>query len=324
MPITSKTRRVFLGGAAGAVLAAPFAHSQSSPPTTGTRVPNAAAVETDVMGAWVDRYGRPTVKVMLNGEGPFDFLVDTGANTTVIAKRHVDALGMPYTGMVDVNGTTGTRQFPLAQVKSLTAGSVDRTDLTVAVASDMNLLREDGILGADVFAGRRLTFDIPGRTVTVESPARNRWRRSRSNLTIRNGVLAQIDGRIGKLSAAFMLDTGADECIINPALGKRLVAAYPRNKHKDQATVRGVTGHVLVGDYYELPDVRLGNVIIRDAGAVVTDAPIFSLWGLDDEPAMIVGVNVLSRLDRFSIDYGARIFEAVPMALIARQDVYPA
>lgn len=313
-----------MGGAAGAALLAPLAHPQTQPPPTGTRVPGVSDTQTDVMGAWVDRYGRPTVKVMLNGEGPFDFLVDTGANTTVIAERHVEALGLPYKGMVDVNGTTGTRQFPLAAVKVLTAGSVDREDLTVAVASDLNLLREDGILGADVFAGRRLTFDIPGKTVTVEAPARNRWRRSRSNLTIRNGILAEIDGRIGNIGAAFMLDTGADECIINPLLGQRLLSEYPKIRHPEQASVRGVTGHVLMGDYYELPDVRLGNVIIRDAGAVVADAPIFSLWDLEDKPAMIVGVNVLSRLDKFSIDYGARIFEAVPMALIARQDVLPA
>ncbi len=314
------TRRRLIAGAAGFSLLGPHALAQSVRNATGSRIIQESDPEVDVMAAWVDRYGRPTVKVTLNGEGPFDFLVDTGANTTVIAQRHVEALGIPYIGMVEVNGTTGVRDFPLAKVKELVAGSATREGLTVAVGTDANLLREDGILGADVFAGRRLTFDIPGRTVTVESPARNRWRRERSNLRIRNGTLAEIQGRIGRVGASFMLDTGADECIINPPLRQKLVEAYPRIPHLEQATVRGVTGHVMVGDYLELPDVRLGNVIIRDAGGVVADAPIFNIWGLDEEPAMIVGVNVLSRLDRFSIDYGARIFEAVPMAMIAQQD----
>lgn len=317
-PLTD--RRRLIAGAASLALLAPHAAAQSVRKATGTRIANAADTELDVMAAWVDRYGRPTVKVTLNGAGPFDFLVDTGANTTVVAQRHIEALGIPYTGMVEVNGTTGTRDFPLAEIRQLEAGSATRERLTVAVATDANLLREDGILGADVFAGRRLTFNIPGKTVTVESPARNRWRRARSNLTIRNGNLAEIDGRIGKVSAKFMLDTGSDECIINGPLRERLKEAYPRMPHLDEATVRGVTGHVIVGDYLELPDVRMGNVIIRDAGAVVADVPIFRIWGLEEEPAMIVGVNVLSRLDQFSIDYGARIFEAVPMAMIARQN----
>jgi hypothetical protein len=37
---------------------------------------------------------------------------------------------------------------------------------------------------------------------------------------------------------------------------------------------------------------------------------------------MIVGINVLSRLSSFSIDYGARTFEAIPLAaLLAEQGV---
>lgn len=317
-PLTD--RRRLIAGAAGLALLAPSAFAQSTRKATGSRIVDEPDAELDVMAAWVDRYGRPTVKVMLNGQGPYDFLVDTGSNTTVVAQRHIEALGIPYTGMVEVNGTTGVRDFPLAEIRELIAGSATRERLTVAVGTDVNLLREDGILGADVFAGRRLTFNIPGKTVTVESPARNRWRRSRPNLTIRNGNLAEIDGRIGKVGAKFMLDTGSDECIINGPLRDRLSEEYPRLPHLENATVRGVTGHVIVGDYLELPDVRLGNVIIRDAGAVVADVPIFRIWDLEEEPSMIVGVNVLSRLDRFSIDYGARIFEAVPMAMIARQN----
>lgn len=273
------------------------------------------------MRAWVDAYGRPTVEVFLNGEGPFDFLVDTGANKTVVAMRHIEALGAPFLGMVDVHGTTGAKAFPLATIGRLVAGSTEKSDLSVAVVPDRDLLRGDGILGADVFAGRRLTFNMRNQTVTVESPARNRWRRSRPNLTIRNGALAEVEGRIGRVGATLMLDTGADECIMNSLLYEELRSSYRRLEVLDQATVRGVTGHVLVGDYVVLPDVRLGNVIIRDAGAVATDAPVFDIWGLNDEPTMIVGVNVLSRLDKFAIDYGARIFEATPLAMIARNEL---
>jgi hypothetical protein len=60
--------------------------------------------------------------------------------------------------------------------------------------------------------------------------------------------------------------------------------------------------------------VDLKKFAVVDAGAVAADAPIFRLWGLDKDPAMIVGVNLLSRLASFSIDYGARMFDAELMA----------
>ena len=55
---------------------------------------------------------------------------------------------------------------------------------------------------------------------------------------------------------------------------------------------------------------------------MAAEAPIFDLWELTEEPAMIVGVNLLSRLSSFSIDYGARVFDATLLSeLIARNSV---
>jgi hypothetical protein len=34
------------------------------------------------------------------------------------------------------------------------------------------------------------------------------------------------------------------------------------------------------------------------------------MWGFASQPAMIVGSDILGRLSRFTLDYGARTFEA--------------
>ncbi len=49
---------------------------------------------------------------------------------------------------------------------------------------------------------------------------------------------------------------------------------------------------------------------VEDASCIAADASIFNLWDLNRGPAMIVGVGLLSRLASFSIDYGARAFDA--------------
>jgi hypothetical protein len=287
---------------------------------TGTKIilPDTPAEEPTTLDAWVDRYGRPTAKVMLNGKGPYNFMVDTGSTTTVLAARHVSRLGVPIVGIATVAGTTGSAEASLVRLDSLETGVVKKTDLRLAVLPDEGLARADGILGADVFAGKRLVFDIASRIVRVEPSRRQVRVAPRSNMRIRNGLLAEIDGYVGTVGAHLMLDTGAEHCIANLPLQRALAKAHPRLPIHRSVRVVGVTGHVLVGDFIELPKIDLREFSVKEAGAVAADAPIFHVWDLAHEPAMIVGVNVLSRLAGFSIDYAAKVFDAELMAIIAR------
>ncbi|HEX5008442.1 MAG TPA: aspartyl protease family protein [Hyphomonadaceae bacterium] len=286
---------------------------------TGTRIQTPAEAEQQFyadlpLDAWTDAYGRPTARVMIDGFGPFRFLVDTGSTTTVIAARHAAAMKTPIIGLATVNGTTGAAEMPVAHVSRLETGVVDRENFRVAVLSDMGLAREDGILGADVFAGRRLSFDIQSKSVRVEGSQRQTRVALKSNMRVRNGLLAEIDGRVGTIPVRLMLDTGAQHCIANIPLQRAIERTYPKQPRVNRIRVVGVTGHVIVGDFFELPKVDFRKFVVKDAGAVAADAPIFKLWGLDTDPAMIVGVNLLSRLASFSIDYGARVFDAELMA----------
>jgi predicted aspartyl protease len=322
-------RSILLGGLGlGASLAL---GGQAVAQATGTRLggpaapPPKDAPPVSPLDAWVDLCGRPTARVTLNGKGPFEFLVDTGANITMLTMRRAQELGVSFSGMATVNGTTGSADMPMATVERLSTGVVNAENLRVAVAPDDVLPKQDGILGADVFAGRRLSFEMQHKRVLVQAPRRAAPLGingvSTSNMRVRNGRLAEVDGRIGRINVRMMLDTGADNCIVNTVLEAGLLKTFPRIARVERATIVGVTGQVVTGTYLALPDVRFGGVTLRDASAVAADAPIFDIWGLADTPAMIVGINVLSRLSRFSIDYGARTFEAIPLALLAEQGV---
>lgn len=317
------SRRALLAAAPGLAIAGPVCAEaqvtgllfkpEAEPP------PTEAELQLD---AWTDTYGRPTASVMLNGKGPFRFLVDTGSTTTVIAARHVATVAAPLVGTATVNGTTGTALMPLARIARLETGVVAKENVRVAVLTDAGLAREDGILGADIFAGRKLTFDIQAKTVKVEPSRRSTRLAPVSNMRVRHGLLAEIDGEIGTIKVRLMLDTGAQHCIANMPLKRALERTYPRSRRVNRVRVVGVTGHVIVGDYFDLPKVDFRKFAVKDAGAVAADAPIFRVWGLDNDPAMIVGVNLLSRLAGFSIDYGARMFDAdLLAAAIARNSM---
>ncbi len=312
------TRRMMLGaipalGIAGA----------ASAQVTGTRV--AVPVEEDIttsLDAWVDTYGRPTAKVMLNDKGPYQFMVDTGSTTTVLAERVVLELGARIVGEATVAGTTGTAVTPVALVSEIQTGAVVKNDIRAAVLPDASLARTDGILGADVFIGKRLVFNIQGKQVRIEPSKRQQRTAPLGNMRVRNGLLAEVDGRVGNVPAKLMLDTGAQNCIANMQLSAALKRVHPRLERVDNVRVYGVTGQVIVGEAIALPKVDMRAFSVKDAGCVAAEAPIFDLWGLNKEPAMIVGVNLLSRLSTFSIDYGAKMFDATLLSeLIARNSV---
>ncbi len=313
------TRRTMLGalpalGFAGAAAAQTPAIQMVKP------LDGAAPVAT--LDAWLDLYGRPTAKVMLNGRGPFQFMVDTGSTVTVIAERHLATIGAPIVGRATVAGTTGMAETPLAHIDLVEVGAMKNKAMRVCVLPNDGVANMDGILGADAFVGKRLEFDIPGRTVKVEGSQHPIRVAPRSQIRVRNGLLAEIDGKIGNVSAKLMLDTGAQNCIANAKLSQALLKAHPKLIRLDNARVFGVTGHVMTGQVIVLPKVELRAFSVTDATTVALDAPIFDFWDLNDEPAMIVGMNLLSQLRSFSIDYGARAFDAeLFVDLIARNSV---
>lgn len=303
-------RRMAIGGLLGA---APFVAAQAwgqAPEDDTTPM---------VLDSWTDTYGRPTASVMLNGKGPFAFLVDTGSTSTVITERVARLLGVEPMGKLTVIGGTGTSVSPYSAVEVLETGAVARQDLRVAIMPDRLVVRGDGILGADVFAGKRLVFSLREKMVRVEPSQRAVAGVTRSNMRLRQGMLAEIDGRVGKVATKLILDTGADFCIGNPALGRTLQAAYPRLDRIPRVRITGITGHKIIGELASLPRIDARAFTVEDSSAVIANAQIFKLWELEDEPAMIVGVDLLSRLESFSIDYGARMFDATLLSeLIAR------
>ena len=317
------SRRVLIlasaGFAASGLAPSPALARERQSPQGAAQPPGGPASDTSASNAgWIDIFGRPTASVSLNDRGPYRFLVDTGATTTVVAARLARDIGLTPAGVTTVYGGTGQADAPMAYVDELQAGAIRRNSLRVALLDRGSMERWDGVLGADMFVGHKLQFDIPAKRVTLSESAaapRERKRETAPNFQLRNGVLAQLDGLVGRVGAKLILDTGADCSIANPVLSRALLKAHRTQRRDPNASVIGVTGEKLSGEGIALPPVLVGNVIAEGAVAIAVDAPIFGLWGLAREPALLVGIDLLSRLARFSIDYPARIFQAAPIAM---------
>ena len=145
-------------------------------------------------------------------------------------------------------------------------------------------------------AERRLMVNVRRKQVRVE-PTRRSTRRAVANMRVCKGLLAEIDGKVGNVNACLLLDTGAQNYIADMALSDALRKHHPRLQRVDNVRVYVVTGHKVVGQFIAMPRVNLKAFHVDDAGCVAADASIFDVWDLSRKPAMIVGVNLLSRLD---------------------------
>ncbi len=112
----------------------------SQPATTATPIP------------LVGKMGVMTTQVKVNGQGPFTFLVDTGADTTVVSPKLAQQLGLKGTKPIDVTGFCGLEKGTQTQLSQLSLQQVqsDRVDAVILNSPVLQVVGVDGIIGQNV------------------------------------------------------------------------------------------------------------------------------------------------------------------------------
>lgn len=115
--------------------------------------------------------GVPLVKVRINGQGPFTFVVDTGTNgEAIIAPRLVARLGLVPQGRKNITDLGGhaVRSLDEVVLNNLSVAGAEFHAVRAAV-SDLpdgdSVL--DGLLGFSLFRSTLLTLDYPHRRLAI-------------------------------------------------------------------------------------------------------------------------------------------------------------
>lgn len=252
----------------------------------------------------LDRVGRIVVPVWINGKGPYRFLVDTGADGSLVSSRLVRALGLVADGTPEeqVQGTTGIEQMPCVTIDTLRIGAITKHNVRMPVSGSPVMTGLDGILGMAGFGEVRVMVDFQHNKVAIDRTSRglpSDFLDIRAERT--SGGLLVIPARVGGVEVAAVLDTGATETMGNAALREALLRDAARNA--TQARIYGVTRQVSNGGIAHSPTVYIGAAEIRNLGIVYSDIPIFKIWHLDSQPALIIGMNALGVVDALVLDY---------------------
>src|SRR5271165_2924381 len=96
-PVSAVSRRGFLKyGALSLAFASVISRAQSPTPLRGTTGAAAPERDTSPITADTDAEKHLTVSVRIDGNGPYRFVVDTGADRTVLATDVADELGLVF------------------------------------------------------------------------------------------------------------------------------------------------------------------------------------------------------------------------------------
>ncbi len=309
-----------------ALLAAPvlIGASQAPPAPPVVAVPAAPAPIDDVVEPGMtsdivpfiqpfdlDATRRMSVKVMVGGKGPFAFLVDTGAERTVIARELAARLGLiegAQLRLATIGGSATVPSFRVAalQMSNLHLAAVD------APAFHGRHIGAAGLIGVDMLEERRVLIDFRKETMQILETRRRAAPIIRDDdaivVTARNsaGRLILSDARLNGKRIDVIVDTGAQTSVGNMALQK-MVATKRANRFPFFPTeLMAVTGEDVPALRTAIKRIVINGMDVNDLPVSFADSQAFRALGLVERPALLLGMDSLSLFDRVEIDFPNR------------------
>ena len=250
---------------------------------------------------------RMFIDVRVNDTGPHRFLVDSGADRSVVSDGLAARLNLPVGNMVRVQGMAGVVEVATVEVAMLTLGKSEIGPLQ-APALSARALGADGLIGIDALSDQRLLLDFDKRTITVQD-SRLPFTSNGTEIVVtarrRKGQLIITQASVSNRNVSAVIDTGSEITLGNRALRERLYGNRRPAKMID-IELLSVTGQVLKAEAIVLDNVKIGGLTLNNVVVAFADAPPFALFGLADQPAIFLGSDLLGSFRRVALDFGKR------------------
>lgn len=305
--------RLLTGLIAMAALAGPGV-AQETPPQIAAPPPATTPAQLDqqqaqTIGTGRDVNDRMTIGVNIGGRGPFPFIVDTGAERTVISTELANRLSLEPGRSAIVHSMSEVSEIQTVVIPGLRVGN-RTTEQIHAPALARDNLGAQGILGVDTLQRQRVTFDFRRREMTM-TPSRSReeaWPDSDTVVVTGRslyGRLVLVDAAVDGQRVWVIIDTGSEVSVGNNALRAALAR---RNRLRELAPIHmvSITGGVIAAEYGFARRIRVGGLDINNLPIAFADVHPFRQLGLMDRPALLLGMDALQLFSRVSVDFPNR------------------
>ena len=282
-------------------------------PSSPQQDPDSVGAESGVDGtalALKDSDSRLTVPVAVGGRGPYNFIIDTGAERTVISSQLAGRLQLAPGAPIGMTSMTERSVVDTVIVPELSIESIGIRHTIIAPSLDQNNLGAAGLLGIDTLANHRVTIDFDTGTMTVSAsqPRRRAVAEETDEIVVtarsKFGQLIVTDASYGGARIQVVLDTGSAVSLGNESF-RKLVGRRMKGKTRS-IELTSVTGGKLNVDYAMVPGVKIGDVAFDTLPVAFANVAPFKRFGLTRRPALLLGMDALRSFRRVDIDFPNR------------------
>lgn len=242
--------------------------------------------------------GHAVVPVDVEGHARVTFVLDTGADETVLYRHFADALGLATLSSDSLQGQTGAADVAVVRMPAFALdGRTFAARDTIVLPNRGDGAQLNGILGLDVmrdyvadidylrerFALRAASTDA--RTLVSAAAVRVPVRRLETGLM---AFAVTINGATGTA----VLDSGSRDTRLNGYF-VRTAGLAPVEAAGNDAVILGATNSPVLAKPVVLGRFEVAGHTLLEFNARAVDLPVFDEFGLADEPALILGYDAL-------------------------------
>jgi predicted aspartyl protease len=310
--------RVFplLALAAGAAVTPFLQGAAPQQPAPVATTPPAAPGDSDLLG-FNDLASRMTVPVSIGTSGPYQFVIDTGAERTVVSRQLADTLKLAAGRRVRVTTMAGASEVGTFMLPELRVSRV-APDPIEAPSMDAINLGAPGMLGIDALKGHSVSIDFDKNLMEVRPSTRKGMNIGPDDIVIKAknlyGQLIVTDARYRGRRISVVIDTGSPITIGNLALLRRVKT----EKSLGTIALLAVTGQYLSADYRVIDSLDIAGIGFHSVPIAFADALPFARFGLTDTPALMLGMDSLKLFRKVQIDFANReVRFTLPRSVVA-------
>ena len=260
--------------------------------------------------------------VIVNGQGPYRFIVDTAATVTAAYEPLADEQTFEPALLPDkrVLGLTETRYLPPHTLGDIEAGGIVMRDHVGVILpeSPFDAQRIDGVLGLDFLERYVIRFDVDRRVMSLYDPGV-----ALDSITDADAVFMERDDFTGRGSALYrtevefvrrevdcIIDTGSGRTVINSRALRSLIAGIRLNASRGVGTqgasrISDVFGKIDSAPAARIAQISIGGARWRRKPVMIYDADIFRELGVDRKPFCLLGADILME-QSFVLDFAGQ------------------
>jgi len=226
--------------------------------------------------------GRPVVELKINDQGPYRFILDSGATITMVTDELSRELSLNSPTGMRVAAVGGGPAPAIVAIREVRIGDATLQDLIAAIMPLGNLLKEKnaprGVLSAASFAGYLLIYDYPRKRISIREGELEHVDSKSVFQYTEDQVLPTVPVRIAGHDTHVHLDTGSPFGLTLPVrfLSELPLASPPKESGKARThagefpvSIARVDGAIELGKYkIDTQEVRFSDARPGPAPAV--------------------------------------------------------